>query len=1132
MTSSRPSHEALRDALSRRYATRTAPIGFYPLPSTEVAVGAFEQRWSAYRPEVTRRGLVYVHVPFCRQRCQFCRFFPGGHSDRRAEQFLDAARREIEVWADRRRSDPSTGPIEAVFVGGGTPSALTPDQMCTLLGAVRQAFDVPGGAEITMEWYPKDAEAEKLAAAAECGVNRISIGLQSWSAEILSALGAHHTPAQGEALIDAVAAAGFDAVNIDVMATVAKDGLEPHIADLRRAIAANPAMISVNLLELAGGSPLARRWVAPADGEKRRWLARAAAELAERGYAHQRVRNFYRDGKLHAYNRTTVGVSFDIVPIGPGAYGFVGGWPVINAISFEDWRERVASGHDAVAGCAPPSDDEMRRAFVVNSLLELSIDTADYHCLFGTRLTDDFPSLEQLIAEGVFERGRDDVFALHSVAREYADDVSSEVFSSFQSAAFDAHLNVGRSRSRSQYFPLTEPPATRPGETGAVIEMTEALTEALHLFTPVDRSVFDALGPNERRRHAADLAKRLAVGGELSRPGRGGDQVRALLSGSACDAFAAELDALVEFGTPLAELSPEEAAQARRDQVREEVLHFDRIMDLESLATGRRLKRRREFLWDAGPLAAAERLLTLLHERRVERGRDRSAWYDLGAQPSASVEVRSGSLVTMARNHRLPMICIARGAGAGDAAKELERYALRHPLGNALGLLDYSLFLDARGPVELVAAASAQSFDASWCDIWAAMPAYYMVFQRDGYRHRLREAATLEGRALGELTTVYAHRRITLSQGEQLVLMPRTSGVPDELSDLEAKANLPNNAGRIYLREAIQRAFPHSTPVFLAGRAGSTWSRADKRGASEGDERFMEALVSRMATTLEGRIHFSLEAGHIHSDRAVGAAQRRGLELGALLRRMLEDQFGARLHLELTPMVDDDHVVNRISYRDYRRLLAEHGIPADDLILESSPLISSIALDLLRRAIRLDGTTFRLDVIGDNLYLVADGLRLELVQDRNSLRLGCVLFDTALAIYRADRAAMKRLFFEEASAGRDVHREMTEAYDATPNPAEREKVREAFDRLWRTSWPHVQETVDQTPYLDRYEAVLSARRAAGESTIVLNILEDYYEPLERKVLRLAELLGIDLPMDAVLFAPYGVGLRQLQGGAA
>jgi coproporphyrinogen III oxidase-like Fe-S oxidoreductase len=448
--------DELRRWLIARYPQRTRPIGFYPLPSTEVGPGELHADWRPYPALERRRGLVYLHVPFCRQRCSFCRFYPGGHTDQRATRFVDDARREIDLWAERRSRDPAAGAVEAVFVGGGTPSALATDQIEVLLRHLVAVFAVPPTAEITMEWYPKDAQPDKMAAARSAGVNRLSVGAQSWDEGLLRSLGAHHTPGDVDAVLAAAEAAALDNVNIDLMADGLKHDLSAHLADLRRAIAARPAMISVNLLELAAGSPLAHRRDEAAGDDKRRWLGAASATLAQSSYRHQRVRNYYRDGRLHRYNRASAGIAFDIVPVGPGAYGFLGGWPVTNAIAFDDWSERLAGGGDAVVGCAAPTDDEMRRAFVVNSLLELAIEGGEYQRLFATAVTDDFPALRELVAGGAFEAGEGGRLVLDATASEFADDISREVFSDFQHDAFDVHLKVRRTRRRSQYFPVVK----------------------------------------------------------------------------------------------------------------------------------------------------------------------------------------------------------------------------------------------------------------------------------------------------------------------------------------------------------------------------------------------------------------------------------------------------------------------------------------------------------------------------------------------------------------------------------------------------------------------------------------------------------------------------------------------------
>jgi hypothetical protein len=653
------------------------------------------------------------------------------------------------------------------------------------------------------------------------------------------------------------------------------------------------------------------------------------------------------------------------------------------------------------------------------------------------------------------------------------------------------------------------------------MQLTEALEAALELYTPVDRSVLAALTDDDRRRHTYDLAKRLVVASELSCPGSGGSRALALLAADRQPAdLTAELDALIEFGCALHDLSRTEEDQVRRGEVREEVLHFDRIMDLEALCGGRSLKRRREFLWDAGPLAAAERMLTLLHERRVERGIDRAGWFDLSTRPAGTVR-SDEDFVTLVRAAEPELVIAARGPAAERAVHQLEELVLRHPLGNAVGLLDYLWFISGQVHLELAAAVVSRSVDGWWCDIWAAMDAQYVVVRPAGFRQVVHDAGTLAGQPLGSIESTYDQRRIQIEDGDSVLLVPAPSS---DLDDIETRLNTPNRAGKIFLQETARRAFPGTQPLRLRPK------RRRRRIDLRGDEVFVEELADGLCSRVPGRLHLSLEAGHVHSDRAMGSVQLRGLALGAYLRaKLLAPEAADRVVLELTPMIDDDHVVNRISYGAYRDLLDRHGFPADELILESSPIVNAIAVDLLKRAVRSAGDDFSLEILGDNLYLTSTGLRLELIQDVAAMRLGCVLFDTALGIYRTDRAAMQRLFFAQGGIEpTDIHRAMTDAYDARPDPLDRTTVRDDFDHLWRPTWTEVLDTCDLTPYLDLYMGIVAERHAVGDGTVILNVLENYYEPLERKVVRISELLGLPMALEALMFAPYGEGLRLLQ----
>jgi hypothetical protein len=646
-----------------------------------------------------------------------------------------------------------------------------------------------------------------------------------------------------------------------------------------------------------------------------------------------------------------------------------------------------------------------------------------------------------------------------------------------------------------------------------------SLRTILHHFTPVDRTVFAALDDDVRQRHGRDLIKRLVLAAETAMPGTGGNLVSRLVTAdlTATD-LVRRLDAALEFGRPLETLSPDDRALAARAEIRQEVLHFDRIMDLESLPKGRNLKRRREFVSDGGPLGAAERLLVLVNERRADRSGERSTWLDVSSVPQGLVE-RTGEGFRLRRSvfPELAAVAVARGdAGARPLLERLESFLIRNPPGVALALADYERTLAGDGPATVAVFTAAPSDGR--VELWSAGTGGYAILGRQGFMQRVRAVGRFDSAPIGEATSRYAHTVFGVRPGEWILLTlgGRLDGL-DEAA-LEAELNRRNNTGRILLKENLERLLGADPYVLLkTPRSVPAESSSDCAFL----ERFTEDFLEDGA-----KVFLSVEAGHVHSDRDLGAAQRRGIAIARKLLALLGEHSAGKVETEITPMIDDDHVVNRICYSDYMRTLRDNGLHCHDVILETSPIVRAIGRDLLRRAVALDGNGFALERLGGNLYLAAPGLRLELVEDlHESMRLGCILFDTALGIYRTDRARMRELFWHHAAgAAFDVHAAMIGDYDANRDPVARMAIGRRYDALFPETWEDIQASPATTPFLDAYRDVLSASAAERKRICVLNVLENYYQPLEVKVLRTASLLGIPMPLRAIFFSPHSRGL--------
>ena len=664
-----------------------------------------------------------------------------------------------------------------------------------------------------------------------------------------------------------------------------------------------------------------------------------------------------------------------------------------------------------------------------------------------------------------------------------------------------------------------------------------AISALLSNFTPVDAGVLAELPAETVEAHARDLLKRLFVAAEITAPGRGAALIEAALAADPDEEQLLDsLDAILEFGRLPEDLSEDEAEKAARAEIRQEVLHFDRIMDLESLREGRTtIKARRDLLHDGGTLGAAERLLVLLQERLMMRGARPLHWQDLSSVEQKLVSASGDGSRLERSQYPVAVACASSAAGTDTAAVlgALERNLVRHPMPVSLGLLDYAAFIGGNAPTSVIASTLHLNDEgAVIADIWAVGEGSWAVLSRDGFRQRVVAQGTLGGDPLGGERTRLGHATVGMPEGAWLLLTTEAGigGLPTLADEL----NRPGRTGRVDLGSNLGRLCGEAP--YALGKTGAL-TRLEQPTSRDYDSTLHEFAGSLLddATAL----HLSIECGHVHADREMGPAQLRGLDLGArfveVLRETAELQ-DTSLSVDVAAMVDDDHVLNRFAFGRYGELFAERNIPVDDLILESSPLPRAVAHDVLRRAIQRDGQGYRLRLVGGNLYLEAEGLRLELIEDlHGEMRNGCVLFEVGLVMYRAARQRLTDVFWHETGAERyDLHDRMARAYDEAPDPLTREQLRRDFERMYDDPWTKVVDEAERTPFLDAYTEVLTERFQRGETTAVFNVIEDYYRPQQEKVVRLARLLDIPLPLHALFFGPYSRGVERLdaEGGCS
>jgi oxygen-independent coproporphyrinogen III oxidase len=267
---------------------------------------------------------LYVHVPFCTKRCHYCSFntAPLDHPGE-LHRYLAAVRRETELlggapWA-------SSLVVETIFLGGGTPSLLEPDDLAALLDAVRTRFAVAAGAEVTVECNPESVGREKLAAYRRAGVNRISLGVQSLDDALLPRLGRLHDAGGARRAFEAARDAGHDNVSVDLMYGLPDQDAATWHRSVEGVLAWGPEHLSAYGLTLDAGSLWAVTGVPglPAESAvvEQYWaLARVAAAW---GFEHYEISNYARPGYRSRHNQVYWRAA-EYLALGPGACGFLG----------------------------------------------------------------------------------------------------------------------------------------------------------------------------------------------------------------------------------------------------------------------------------------------------------------------------------------------------------------------------------------------------------------------------------------------------------------------------------------------------------------------------------------------------------------------------------------------------------------------------------------------------------------------------------------------------------------------------------------------------------------------------------------------------------------------------------------
>jgi oxygen-independent coproporphyrinogen III oxidase len=293
---------------------------------------------------------LYLHVPFCARRCAYCDFSIAVRRVVPVQEFVSAVRAELAL----RVAEQGRPVLDTLYLGGGTPSRLGAEGVAALLDVVREFTTIATGAEVTLEANPEDISERAVAQWAQAGVNRLSIGIQSFDDRVLQWMHRVHDAESAVRAVHEARAGGIGAFSLDLIFALPQGIARDWRDDLERVVALRPQHVSMYGLTIESGTPLGR-WrargevtEAPEERYEQEFLA-AHDVLSAAGFEHYEVSNFALPGHRARHNSAYwQGVPY--LGVGPSAHGFDGLERRWNVAAYAGWLRSLGQGNDPIEG--------------------------------------------------------------------------------------------------------------------------------------------------------------------------------------------------------------------------------------------------------------------------------------------------------------------------------------------------------------------------------------------------------------------------------------------------------------------------------------------------------------------------------------------------------------------------------------------------------------------------------------------------------------------------------------------------------------------------------------------------------------------------------------------------------------
>lgn len=368
---------------------------------------------------------LYIHIPYCRKACFYCNFHFSVHTGGWKEMLqaiLREAQTEAPYWSDVR--------FDSIYFGGGTPSLIPAEALAAFILALQSQFHLAENLEFTLEANPDDVDIQHIAAWQEAGVNRVSLGLQSFSDAELSWMNRAHHATQSEAALNLLLQAGIPSVNVDLIYGSPLLSDDEWISSLHKVFSSGADHLSAYALTLEADTPYKKlvqqgKYAPPDEERQARQFDLLMEAAAAAGWEHYEISNLCKPGSRAKHN-TAYWFNKPYLGIGPSAHSYRNSRRMWNV---SDNKSYVAQ---AEAGCWQRSEEILNPKTMLNELVMTRIRLSEGLSLTeAEQLVPGFSEQNQSAMRGFVERGwavqEEGVFRLLNSGRHYADAIAASL---------------------------------------------------------------------------------------------------------------------------------------------------------------------------------------------------------------------------------------------------------------------------------------------------------------------------------------------------------------------------------------------------------------------------------------------------------------------------------------------------------------------------------------------------------------------------------------------------------------------------------------------------------------------------------------------------------------------------------